>query len=684
MLGIRPAAGRFFDDGDDAVEGASPVCVISYRLWRERFAADPAVVGRKISLGGTPFQIVGVGPRGFAGASLHAPRDLQVPSAMVAAFYGDKREVLSYELLARVKPGVGLQQAAARLNAVGQPIERVYWPTVGRHDDLLLRDGSQGVSSDKEQMGKPVLVLAMLVGVLLLVACANVAALLLVRSVERTREAGMRLAIGASRAVLFRQFLAEAALLAGGGGIAGWVLGLALLEAILRLLPNDPALAALVRPNPAVFGFSAFAALAAGLLFGVLPAWRASRADPLPAIHGASLARPGKHSRFSGAVIAAQIALSLALLFSAGLFTRTLRNLRAVDLGFRPENLVTMAVDVSHTAFEKHPGPFFEELLRRARELPETRAASLASINIVTGAMTAVVINAPPGYVAPNGLRPTVYITDVSDGYFRTLGTPLVSGADFSPGDGDDVVIVNEQFAREFFAGNALGKSLSYPVRGGGVQQVRIVGIARTAKFRFIREEPHPVMYRPYTPDSSSRVRLNIEARTTGDPARSIERLRAVFHALAPGLPPMPATTMEMQIDEALSRERLLAFLSTLLGAVAGTLAAIGLYGVLSFAVTRRTREIGIRLSIGAQRSAIVALFLRESAWMLAAGVVAGVPLMLACGKLAASLLYGLRGQDGMTLGAAVAALGLVALAAAAIPAARAARTDPMRALRHE
>jgi predicted permease len=683
MLGVRPAVGRLLDDADDAVEGASPVCVIGYRLWQDRFGGDPGVVGRQVSLGGEPFQIVGVSERGFAGASLHMPRDLQVPSAMMKALTGWGRDEMSVVLVGRLKPKVKPAQALARLNVQGKSIEQSEGRKIGPHDDFLMLDGSQGVNSDQPSLGKPVLVLFLLVGVLLVVACANVGALLLVRSVERTREAGMRLAIGASRAVLFRQFLTEAVLLALAGGVAGWGIGLALVRVLLTLLPQEDTLRSLIHLDGMAAAFAAAAALAAGVLFGLLPAWRASRAEPLPAIQGTVLARPGRRPLLAGGAIAAQIALSLALVFCAGLFARTLHNLRAVDLGFRPESLLTQQVDLARTTYEKQGGAWFGDLLRRARELPEVRAASLCNLNTLTGSMSMVVIGVP-GYVSPNGLRPTTYTITTSGGYFRTLGTPLVEGRDFNENDGDGrngegSAIVNEAFARQFFRGDALGKGFSY----ASGRKVRVVGVARTAKFQEIREDPKPVMFLPFPPGRYASG-LFLQVRATGGAERAAERLHMLVHDLAPGLTVPPPVTMESQIDAALSRERLLAFLSTLLGGVAAALAAIGLYGVLSFAVTRRTCEIGIRMSVGAQRAGIVGLFLRESAWMVAAGIAAGIPLMLVCGRLAATLLYGLKGADARVLAGAVAGLALVAAAAAAIPAARAACVDPIRALRHE
>jgi predicted permease len=297
MLGLRPAAGRLLDESDDAVEGAGPVCVIGYKIWQERFAGNPETVGRQVLLNGHPFRIVGVSQRGFGGASLHTPSDLQVPTSMTETFFETKRGALGFGflfLIPRLKPSVSRPHAAAWLNSVGHVLQESTGIHMGKHDDFLLSDGSQGIDPRREEMGKPVIVLLLLVGVLLLVACANLSALLLVRSVERTREAGVRAAIGASRATLFRQFLAEALLLAAVGGALGWALSLGLVRVLLSLLPRDPSLAQVVHPDATVFAFTAALTLLAALLFGLLPAFRASRADPLPAIHGTALAAPGR------------------------------------------------------------------------------------------------------------------------------------------------------------------------------------------------------------------------------------------------------------------------------------------------------------------------------------------------------------------------------------------------------
>ncbi len=364
MLDVRPSIGRLLDEKDEAT---ARVCVISYDLWQDRFAGGADVIGRQVKLGTEAFQIVGVTQRGFSGAELHTRADVQMPAWVGDVPLGRQASVWA-QIIARLKPGVRRDRAEARLLALGKQIEQVTGPQMGPKDDFLLEDGSQGIGSRKQQFGKPVIVLFLLVAVVLLVVCCNLAALLLVRSVERSREAGMRLAIGASRGALIRQFLIESLMLAGVGGVAGWGLAHAMNRVLLSLL--DTANAGLVQEAQLdwnVFAFCAGLTLVAGLLFGVLPAWRASRVDPLTAIRGA--ATGGSRSFLASTLIAAQIALSLALLFGAGLFTQTLRHLRAIDLGFNPENLLLIHIDDRNHG--SSAPAFFGDLLERARAMPE-------------------------------------------------------------------------------------------------------------------------------------------------------------------------------------------------------------------------------------------------------------------------------------------------------------------------
>jgi predicted permease len=404
----------------------------------------------------------------------------------------------------------------------------------------------------------------------------------------------------------------------------------------------------------------------------------------LLAIRGLATTAAGRRSLAPRLLISGQLALSLALLFGSGLFVQTLRNLRSIDVGFRPENVALLHLDLSKTKYgEKGAPQFFEELLRRARDLPGARNASLASISVLSGSMQAVVLKIP-GYVSPNRLTPTTYFATVSDKYFSTLGIPLLVGRDFSDADratgkAEGVVIVNEKFAREFLGGQALGKTFSY----GGGRTVRVVGIAGSARFRWLREEPKSVMYLPVTQFSYPQS-LNLQVRMSDQTPAMLDRLRSLVREMDPRVPLDEVTTMQIQIDGTLARERLLAFLSTMLGGLAAALAGIGLFGVTSFSIAQRTKEIGIRMAIGAGRRLILSQFLSESVWILIVGLAVGVPLALGCGMVAGSLLYGLKPQDLTAAVAAAIVLIAVALVAALIPAWRASRLDPLTALRWE
>jgi predicted permease len=684
FLGAHPAAGRLEDLGNETASATN--CVISYRLWQERFGGDPAVVGRRVLINGVPLQIAGVTDRAFSGASLYSVTDVQLPAAMTSTLFGGDRDSMTWaEVIGRMRPGVTPAQVLSRLNVVGLAIERNAGMRLSERDAFILRDGSHGLDSKKDEFGKPVLLLLGMVGLVLLVACANLAALLIVRNVERATEAGVRLALGGSRGALVRQFLAESLVLAGAGGVLGLGCAVTLTTALLKLLgPQGEGLDRYIRPDAQMFLFTGAMTFGACLLFGLLPAWRAAQCDPMPAIRGVSSAAPGRRALLSRGLIAVQIALSIALLFSSGLFVRTLHNLRSIDVGFNPENIAVLHIDAGATARGNAPGPFYEELLHRARGLPGTRAASLSNLSVLSGAMQSIVLRIPD-FVPAGGLSPTTYFMRVSEGYFRTLSIPLVVGRDFTDADrgptdnAEGAAIVNETFARRFLGGEGLGRVFAY----GGGRQVRVVGIAGPSHFRWLKEDPQPVMYLPVTqgtfPDA-----LYLQVRAEGDGAAVIERLKALVREVDPRVPVDHVTTMEMQLDAAVTRERLLAFLSTLMGVVAVALAAIGVYGAMSFSVARRTREIGIRLAVGARRWRIFVQILCESAAVLVVGGVLGVPLALGVGALAANVLFGLTPGDPLMVMAAIAVLGLTAMIAAAVPAWRAARLDAMHTLRWE
>ncbi|MBI5283058.1 MAG: ABC transporter permease [Candidatus Solibacter usitatus] len=684
VLGVRPQLGRLLDESDDRVENGSRACVISDRLWRGLFAASPGVVGRRIVLEKEPFQIVGVSPAGFEGATLHGRRDVQVSTAWAETFYGTPRDNFSWlQLIGRLRPGVSMTEAAARIDQVGMAIERGQGFTVSDADHFLLRDGSQGFGSRKEKLGQPVLLLLSIVGLVLFMACANLAALWLVRSLERAREAATRVALGATRWDIIRQFLTQSLLLSAASGVLAWWIAQFFVAGLLRLMDTQrEALAQHVRPDPMVFGFFCVATIGSGLLFGLLPALRAWRTDPMPLVQSGTLLAAGKRAGAYRVLIAVQIAVSVALVFTAGLLAQTLKNLRAIDLGFRPQNVVQTEVDFGRLGYsETAAEQAMRNVLLRARTLPGAQSASLSTVNLLTGSMASFVLSIP-GYVDPKGMRPTSYFTRVSAGYFRTMGIPLLAGSDFTAqtrAGGEGEVIVNEQFARRYLAGDALDKTFAY----GGGRKVRVVGLVGTTKYRWLREEPEPIIYLPAAagsfPDSAF-----VQVRSSEPPETVLAQMRVLLQGADARLPLDRLTTLEAQIDEALAAERLLALLSTALGSLAVALAAIGLYGVLSYSTARRTREIGIRVAIGARRASIIRMVLGECTWMVMTGIAAGLPLALFSGKLVQSQIYGLPPADLRTTALAGLFLLLVSAGAAVLPAWRATRVDPASCLRYE
>jgi predicted permease len=688
-LSVRPAIGRGIEPDDDR-PGAPPVAVISYGLWQRQYGGAAAAVGRTLTVNGLAATIVGVTPPAFYGVEPGASIDLLVPIGAVRPVLEEGRDVLGdpaywgFRMMGRVKaPATDdvIQAETQSLLIQALPPQAATDPaTLPR---LVINEGGRGLDSLRHNYTRPLLLLSGILGVVLLVACANIAGLLLTQTASRVRELGVRLSLGASRGRVMRQLLVESVLLAVLGGAAGTLLALVLRQSLLPMLNQDDApieLALGIRP--ALPLAAAMLTVAAGVLCGLLPAVRATRAGAslvglrtLPGAPGPSRLLAGK------ALIVLQVALSLVLVVGAGLFTRTLVNLRQEPLGFRPEGLVLFRVDATASAYrDTRLLDFYDAVLQRVRALPGVEVASFSRYALLAGGATrdGIVVSGDAG-----DREIGVHIHYVGPDYARTMGLPLVAGRSVGEPDREDappVAMVNETLARRISdSGLAVGRLVRYddpPVA------VEIVGVVGDARFASLREPVPPTIYLPYRQHRQHRITFAV--RTAGDPATLAEPIRRAVDAIDPRVPVTGLRTQETQIDNALRQERLFAWVASGFALLALLLACLGIYGTLGYSVARRTSEIGLRLAIGASRADVVSMVLRESLTPVAIGLAAGLGAALMATTVIQSMLYGLTARDGTTI--ALAALGLIctAVIAAWLPSRRASRIDPMAALRCE
>ena len=722
-LGLGAAAGRPLAPSDDA-PGAPPAAVLCYPYWQQRFAADPRVVGRTLAVNGFPLTIVGVAEEGFGGLSPTARPSAFLPISAYplttpgAAAMWNTPGMFWLTEIGRLQPGLSPRQAEASL--------RVLWPrVVDAVNEGAARNGRQPRKYDKEApvtlapaahgaaspSGSidPLAALLFATGMVLLIACANVANLLLERAASRRREMALRAAIGATRLRLVRQLLTENLLLAALGGAAALAVAAAAVPALAAANLVDPDLR--FHPSLRVAAFSLAATLLTAILFGVLPAFRASRPDLAAALKdGGSSTGGAPRLRLGKAVIAFQVALSLALLVGAGLFLRTLRNLNHADIGFQKQNVVLFDVDPSKLGYQGHRlREFYDSLVARARTVPGVRSAAV-SLSTPMGELQMSTTLAPEGYQLKPGERIVVTVNPVSEDFFSTLGIPILLGRGFLPADepavtpvpsalaqmggkptpagaasdAPRVCIVSESLARRYFAGaNPIGRHISLQDRYDAATALQIVGV--TKDVRGITVRTPDLLDAVYLPTWSRGAEMRVlSVRLAGDPAPAIAAIRRQVHRLDANVPVLRIRTLQDYVDASFQRERLIAWLCAVFGLLALGLASVGLYGVMAYAVTRRTREIGVRIALGAQRGDVLAMVLAESLLPVLAGIAAGSFAALALSRLVAGLLYGVAPQDPVTLALAAAALLAVSLAAAAIPARRAARVEPLAALRHE
>jgi putative ABC transport system permease protein len=692
-LQVKAAAGRLLTNADVRDAVATPVCVISYGLWQRAFAGDFAALGRTIFLNGHPYRLIGVTAKGFHGPELQHRFDLQIPATRIgdvmpafgSATGVDWLKNLSWlSPMARLKPDISRIEAQEATRGLLREIQVENDPD---HDpknkeDLRLEDGSRGFGAMRSTFGRPILVLMSAAAVVLLIACANLANSLLARAQGRAREFAVRRSIGASRGQLLEQLFIESLLLALPGGVSGLLLSFWITRTLLAFLNvGRSAVSAIqVHPDARVLCFSLAISLTTALLFGVVPAWQITRTELLPGLKDEAFGGRFDRSLPRRILAITQIALSLVVVFAAGLLARTLRALETVDLGFKPHQVLSLNIDPSANAYSAADSSrILDEILRRIRLLPAVRAASLAAST--PGGPTGISMSVDvPGSAHA---RPGHDIADfnfISPDYFETVSQPLLRGRDFTPRDNENskrVAVVNQTFARHFFPGeNPLGRTFR---QGGG--EIEIVGVAADSNAG-ARKGPDETVYLPEKQGQTSGLTLLV--RPGGSPNELLPSLLAIVRSVDKRLPVVSAHTLDLEIEAGLSSERILGYLSSLFAALTTLLAGIGLYGVISYSIERRTREIGVRFAVGAQTSRVVLLFAREILVLLGIGLAAGAPLAIASGYAFKSLLFGLKAADPLTLAVSGSLLILAACLAVALPLRQAATMSPLAALRHE
>jgi predicted permease len=707
-LGVEAALGRMLTpDEDDRVYKGHPVVVLSYSYWATRFAGDPSVIGQKMLVNDYPMTIVGVSAAGFTGLDPARAPQIRIPIQMKPLMtpgwdeIGDRRSQW-VQIFARLKPGYTLESAKASLQPllaqilnmeVAQPEMKditQYYRDRFLARRVLMEHAGSGFSEMRRDYGTALIVLMCMVGLVLLIACFNVANLLIARALSRQKEVAVRLAVGASRWRLVRQLLVESLVLSAAGGVAGLFLAVAMIRALLQFLPpNDAPLTLSATPDTRILAFNAALAMATGLFFGLAPAVQSLRVDlwnGLKDVVGA-VSGGGGHVRFRKTLVTAQVAFSFLLLAGAGLFVRTLINLKLTDAGFQAiDRLVTFQVDPALSGYTpQRMESFYRQLLADIRATPGVKSASYAIVPVLAGGEWDSTMSVE-GHTPQDGEDMQAFMNGVSPSHWKTMGIPLVAGRDFDDRDANPNLksaIVNRKFATHFFPNQSpLGRHIAF---GGKPQRldIEIVGVVDDSLYEGPREGVHRQAFLPYLHvDYPASVAFYV--RTAIDPAAMYSALRQRVRALDAAMPVFDMKTLERQLDERLSTERLIAALSAAFGALATLLAAIGLYGVMAFVVARRTREIGLRMALGAPQGLVVWMVMRETLRLVAAGLAIGIPTVLLTSKYVSTQLFGVKPADLGAAAAALLVLSVVAAGAGYLPARRASEIDPIQALRYE
>jgi predicted permease len=708
VLGVGAALGRTFTAQDDTTPGGHPVAMLSYDYWTARFHSDPGILGQKVVVDGLPLTIVGVSQKGFDGVELgYSPR-VRVPLAMKARmtqgyfaefFTLENRRAFWLHSYARLKPGWTRQQANAALRPLFHSLleseVRGGFQDVSAQDraaylraSLDVQPGGQGRSPLRNDYDTPLRMLMAIVGLVLLIASANVASLLLARAAARQRELATRLAIGASAGRIARQALAESVLLAFAGGVAGLFLAIWIEQALLSFIPVPSAsLHLTTAPDWRVLSFTLAVCLMTGLLFGLAPAMAAMRVDLAPTLKVDARHVAGGPARFRQALVVLQVSLSALLLIGASQFLRSLVNLHRIDTGLRTASVFTFSVNPSLNGYNKERSVRFYRALRdRLSAVPGVESVGAAAIPVLAEDWWANAVTLDGAEPAPRDqAHPNFNM--VSPGYLTALGIPLLAGRNFTPADADSkvrVAMVNQTFVQKFCAGrNPVGRRIGMGDDPGTKVDIEIVGLMRDANYQTVREEVRPQVFLDdeQNPDIQQ---VNFYVKTAFDFLPMSATVRQLVRGLDPAVPVSDLRTMDAQAELTLARDRMMTVLTSAFGGVATLLAAFGLYGLMSFNVARRTREIAVRMALGAEAGSVIWLVMKEVLALVIGGACLAIPAARALTALVRSQLYGVAPDDVASIVAATASLALVALVAAYIPLRRAARIDPMRVLRSE